>query len=130
MQAAWEKLLAATLVLTTSEPIKQRLISAFSSHLLHIDAADLPKDARSEFRNLIDRLRSATPLRGESAVAATVRKMSNQEVEDCARAVVELLVRVRSQSVGAITAESTSSVVPLYASLAEVAPPLVAISRA
>jgi hypothetical protein len=128
MQAAWEKLLAATLVLTTSEPIKQRLVIAFSNYLQDIDPLDLPKDARMDFRNLVARLSAGSPLRGESAVAATVRKMSNQEVEACARTVVDLLTRIRVQP--AAPSESTSSVVPLYAALPETVPPLVAISRA
>jgi hypothetical protein len=35
-------------------------------------------------------LRGVQPLRGEDAVAASVRKMSNQEADDCAALIVEI----------------------------------------
>jgi hypothetical protein len=35
-------------------------------------------------------LRGVKPLRGEDAVAASVRKMSNQEADDCAAQIVEI----------------------------------------
>jgi hypothetical protein len=35
-------------------------------------------------------LRGVQPLRGEDAVAASVRKMSNQEADDCASLIVEI----------------------------------------
>lgn len=128
MQAAWEKLLSATLTLTRSEPIKHRLIVAFSEHLQEIDPADLPKELRLEFRELIAKLSAATPMRGESAVAATVRKMSNHEIESCARTVVELLARARA--VQPMPMDVGSSVVPLYAALPDGVPPLLAVNRA
>ena len=35
-------------------------------------------------------LRGVQPLKGEDAVAASVRKMSNQEADDCAALIVEI----------------------------------------
>jgi hypothetical protein len=128
MQAAWEKLLGATLVLTSSEPIKHRVVSAYSDYLQDLDPADLPKDLRAEFRALVTRLSCASPLRGESAVIATVRKMSNQDIEECATTVVRLLSLLRTSQ--GYAAESSPSVVPLYPAFTETVPPLLAVNRA
>jgi len=91
MSPALDLLQQATLELTSADPIKHRLISAFSSYLEPLDAAGLPPDLRQPFADLVERLTSVSPLRGESAVAATVRKMSNEEAGDCAREIVRML---------------------------------------
>jgi hypothetical protein len=108
--------------------LKQRLTLAFSEHLHEIDPTELPKDVRGDFRDLMTRVNSAVPMRGETAVAATVRKMSNQEAELCARAVVELMARSRPDR--DFPLEAGASVVTLYAAMPEGVPPLVAVSRA
>ena len=129
MNAAWESLLGATLALTTSGPIKQRVISSFSDHLENLDAAALPRDARVAFRDLVQRLTAARPMRGDTAVAATVRKMSNQEAEACAEAIVRLMSLCRP--VQPVASDLPASVVPLYAaSLPDNLPPLLTVSRA
>jgi len=94
MSAAWESLHAAARELATENNIKQRLTIAFSKHLSHLDELELPPSARSEFRSLADRMTAVSPLRGESAVAATVRKMSNIEAAECAQRIVALLAAV------------------------------------
>jgi hypothetical protein len=38
----------------------------------------------------MDSMRGVQPLRGEDAVTASVRKMSNQEADDCAALIVEI----------------------------------------
>lgn len=129
MNAAWEKLLGATVALTTSDPIKQRLIRSFSDHIEKMDPTELPREARASLRELVLRLSAARPMAGEPAVAATVRKMSNQEAEDCARAIVELLAQCRVSSLAA-AAESSATVVPLYSMQPEAIPPLLAVNQA
>lgn len=128
MNAAWENLLGATLALTTSDPIKQRLIRTFSEHLKQIDPADLPREIRVAFREITQRLSSARPMRGETAVAATVRKMSNQEVEACAQSIVHLFAQCRRGQNAPV--ELATTVVPLYAALADNVPPLLAVNQA
>lgn len=91
MSAAWESFHHAALELVTAEPIKQRLIDAFSKHLKHIGVDELPDAVQDQFLTLSKRLTAVRPLRGESAVLATVRKMSNNEASDCARQIVRLL---------------------------------------
>jgi hypothetical protein len=87
---AWSELHAATLELTKGTSLKQRLTSAYSKHLQHIDAGTLPSDLRQEFTELIGGLESVRPLPGESAVQATVRKMSGDEADLYAARIVEL----------------------------------------
>ncbi len=129
MNAAWEKLFGATLALTTADPIKQRVINAFSEHLQKLDPAELPRETRASLRDLMQRLSAARPMSGESAVAATVRKMSNQEIEACARSIVELFAQCRTLSQPAAT-EATATVVALYSAQPETIPPLLAVNQA
>jgi len=91
MSAAWESLHLAARELASEAPIKQRLKIAFSKYLEHLDVDELPRELRQGFRELHARMTSVPPLRGESAVCATVRKMSNDEAGECARAIIDLL---------------------------------------
>lgn len=90
MVRAWECLHFAMLELVRSTPIKQRLISAYRRHLVAISPDQLPSEIRESFGQLLCSLRGVQPQRGEDAVAASVRKMSNQEADDCAALIVEL----------------------------------------
>ena len=90
MISAWESLHFATLELVRSTPIKQRLMGAFRRHLRFIPADQLPAEARAPFKQVTDLLQGVRPMRGEDAVAASVRKLSNQEAEDCATSIVEI----------------------------------------
>ena len=101
MNAAWESFHQAALELATESPIKQRLIKSFSSHLQDLDAGTLPPELRGEFQQLVARLNQIRPLRGETAVMATVRKMSNEEAAACARGIVELMA-----SLGALRSQA------------------------
>ncbi len=89
--AAWERLHKATLELAKASSIKQRLTDAYSRHLQDLATADLPGSARTEFEVLRQRMTEVPPLRGETAVAATVRKMSTDEADACAARIVRLL---------------------------------------
>ena len=88
--SAWRRLHAATLELTKGTSLKQRLASAFSKHLCRLDPTDLPTELRSEFTELVRGLESVRPLPGESAVQATVRKMSGMEADRFAARIVGL----------------------------------------
>jgi len=90
MMSAWENLHFATLELVRSTPIKQRLISAYRRHLASVTEDQLPNEARETFSQVMRTLAGVQPLRGEDAVAASVRKMSNQEADDCAALIVEI----------------------------------------
>jgi hypothetical protein len=90
MVSAWESFHFATLELVRSTPIKQRLICAYRRHLASLPEDQLPGDVRESFGQVMRVLRGVQPLRGEDAVAASVRKMSNQEADDCAALIVEI----------------------------------------
>lgn len=90
MISAWESFHQATLELVRSTPIKQRLISAYRRHLSSLEVEHLPAEVRDPFGQVVRYLRGVKPLRGEDAVAASVRKMSIQEADECASLIVEI----------------------------------------
>src|ERR1700692_4378521 len=90
MISAWESLHFATLELVRSTPIKQRLVCAYRRHLVSIAEDQLPAEVRESFSQVMRSLSGVQPLRGEDAVAASVRKMSNQEADDCTALIVEI----------------------------------------
>jgi len=96
MSAAWELIHLAAIALADSSPIKQRLVCAYSTYLGDLDSAELPRGVRGEFDALRMELTRIAPLRGESTVAATVRKMSNEQAASCARRIVQLLNQTRT----------------------------------
>ena len=89
MVNAWESLHCATLELVRSTAIKQRLIAA-ARHLTPLVEEQLPSETRGSFAQLMRSLAGVQPQRGEDAVVATVRKMSNQQADDCAALIVEM----------------------------------------
>ncbi len=94
MSTAWEQLEGAALSLARSGPIKERLAAAYRNHLALVNADELPDALREEFRACHDALTRERPLRGEDAVRATVRKMSNQEADAVACSVVRLFAAI------------------------------------
>ena len=99
MSSAWEHFFAATMVLASVGPIKHRLLEAYRHHLADLDQDELPREIREEFTSLSSTLCCVRPLRGESAVQATVRKMSDLDAGDCAVRIVGMLgVLARLQS--------------------------------
>ncbi|PZN32671.1 MAG: hypothetical protein DIU71_07015 [Proteobacteria bacterium] len=100
MTSAWEHFFAATLVLASAGPIKYRLVEAYRKHLEEVDQEQLPKEIREEFSSLRDRMHCVPPMRGETAVHATVRKMSEMEAGRMAHRIVNMLgVIARTQGV-------------------------------
>jgi len=90
MISAWECFHFATLELVRSTPIKQRLVCAYRRFLASLPAEDVPNEVREPYSQVIRSLCGVQPLRGEDAVAASVRKMSNQEADECAAQIVEI----------------------------------------
>jgi len=90
MVSAWECFHFATLELVRSTPIKQRLVCAYRRYLASLPEDQLPGEVRESFGQVMRWLRGVQPLRGEDAVAASVRKMSNQEADECASLIVEI----------------------------------------
>jgi hypothetical protein len=90
MITAWECFHFATLELVRSTPIKQRLVCAYRRHLASLPADEVPAEVRESYAHVMRSLCGVQPLRGEDAVAASVRKMSNQEADECAAQIVEI----------------------------------------
>jgi hypothetical protein len=90
MISAWECFHCAILELVRSTPIKQRLVAAYRRYLAALPEDQLPGEVRESFDQVMKCLRGVQPLRGEDAVAASVRKMSNQEADECAASIVEM----------------------------------------
>ena len=90
MLSAWENLHFAALELVRSTPIKQRLVGAYRKHLLTLPRDQLPAEVRESFALVMASLGGVEPLRGEDAVAASVRKMSVQEADDCAALIIDI----------------------------------------
>jgi hypothetical protein len=59
-----------------------------------MDPAQLPAEVRSRFLELSSQMTRVSPQRGESAICATVRKMSNEEAGECAQHIVEILTAI------------------------------------
>src|SRR5271156_2377338 len=131
MISAWECFHSATLELVRSTPIKQRLVAAYRRYLAALPEDDLPGDVRESFGQMMRCLRGVQPLPGEDAVAASVRKMSNQEADECAASIVEMfgcMCRVK------FAPDRPSTVVQLHSvdcapAEYETAAPLVAIAN-
>ena len=92
--SACGKLHAATLELAKGTSLKQRLAVAFSKHLREIEVAELPAALQEQFIAIRNGLEAVRPLPGESAVQATVRKMSAAQADIYAARIVDLFGEV------------------------------------
>jgi hypothetical protein len=81
---------AALIVLAGHGHIKQRLIKAFEENLVDIHEDELPIAMKQPFADLRQEMFRVTPLNGEGAICASVRKMSLDQASDCAGQVVSL----------------------------------------
>jgi len=89
---------AAVSVLAGHGHIKQRLMKAYEDHLTEISEDELPIAAKQAFADLKHNIYRVTPLKGESPISASVRKMSVGEASECAASVVTVygeIVRYR-----------------------------------
>jgi len=81
---------AALIVLAGHGHIKQRLIKAFEENLVDIHEDELPIAMKQPFADLRQEMFRVTPLNGEGAICASVRKMSLDQASDCAGQIVSL----------------------------------------
>jgi hypothetical protein len=99
MSNVLENFFAATAMLASAGPIKHRLLEAYRTHLATLDQDQLPKEVREEFGSLTTGMSCVRPLRGETALQATVRKMSDAEAGLKATQIVNMLQMIaRAQS--------------------------------
>ena len=122
MNTALDLFEAATVSLTKAAPIKDRIAEAYKNYLVYVHEEDLPNDVCEEFRALTDTLTRVDPeLRGDDSVRATIRKMSNNDAEIAASAVVRMFGAVSRAIAGsqpltvAASPLNTTNVVPLHA---------------
>lgn len=94
MNIAWQRFHAAALDLARSGTVKERLQRAYRQHLADLDETQLPPELHTEFAALVRKLTREKPMRGEDALAATIRKLSNAESDQIAGAMVELFGRL------------------------------------
>ena len=81
---------AALTVLAGHGHIKQRLIKAYEENLVDINEDEMPVSMKQLFADLRRQMRCVTPLNGEGAICASVRKMSFNEASECAASVVTI----------------------------------------
>lgn len=98
MSRVYDRLESATLLLTRSGAIKERLSRAWREYLAGLEPDDMPRDLRLQFLELSSALHRERPLRGEDAVRATIRKMSNEEAERHAGHIVRMFCRLTRQA--------------------------------
>ena len=97
MSRVYDRLETATFHLARSGAIKDRLEGAWRQCLANIEADDVPHELRLQFLELASQMQRERPLRGEDAVRATIRKMSNDEAEKHASVIVRMFCRVTRQ---------------------------------
>ena len=131
--AAWESLHKATLELARPSALKQRLTDAFTRHLLNLPPHEMPGELRQDFEALRVSMTRVRPLQGESAVAATVRKMSIGEADACAARIVALLDSLH-RTLAAAPVKANSQIQGRAASVSDTSltriPTLISVNRA
>ena len=104
---------AAVSVLAGHGHIKQRLMKAYEDHLTEISEDELPIAAKQAFADLKHSIYRVTPLKGESPISASVRKMSVGEASECAASVVTVygeIVRYRDGAQASLPLDRTEQV--------------------
>ena len=118
MSRVYDRLESATLLLTRSGAIKERLEGAWRQCLASLEADDVPREVRLQFLELTAQIQRERPLRGEDAVRATIRKMSNDEAERHAGVIVRMFCRMTRQQELELPlpmANNSAAVVQLFA---------------
>jgi len=80
----------AVSVLAGHGHIKQRLIQAYEDSLAIIEDDEIPIALRQSFADLRNMMNQVDPLNGEGPICASVRKMSVEEADACARRIIDL----------------------------------------
>jgi hypothetical protein len=93
-----DRFFSAVRTLTGDGPVKQRLTSAYLEHLADLREDQIPDSIRQKFDALRQALQSVSPANGESAVHASVRKMSPTDAQRYSTSILLMLselVRVK-----------------------------------
>ena len=90
MDSALDLLQRATTTLAQGGSVKERLADSYARHLIQIDVDELPESLRDDFLELCAAMRREQPQPNESAIRASVRKMSNDEAARFAALVVAM----------------------------------------
>ena len=90
MSATWDKFHGAALLLAGAGPVKQRLLSAYKTHVSGIDVEHLPRELRAEFNALTAALTAGRAVGGLGVVEATVRKLSDGQAASYAARFIAL----------------------------------------
>ncbi len=80
----------AVSVLAGHGHIKQRLIQAYEDSLAIIEDDEMPIALRQSFADLRNMMNQVDPLNGEGPICASVRKMSVEQADACARRIIDL----------------------------------------
>ena len=117
MSRVYDRLESATLLLARAGGIKDRLNGAWRQCLASIEPEDVPRELRLQFLELSQTMQRERPLRGEDAVRATIRKMSNEEAECQSAMIVRMFCRMtRQQELElALPMPASAAVVQLFA---------------
>jgi hypothetical protein len=94
MASLSEHLEAAAYVLAGSEPLKDRLATAWTKHLATLEARDFPRDVREEFEELFTALHRERALPGDTVLRASLRKLSTVEASRYAKLIIRTYARV------------------------------------
>jgi len=96
-----DRLQAAVYQLVGDGSVKTRLAQAYCGYLSDLDEDGLPEESRARFVSLRESLHQHRPCGTETAVQASVRKMSASEADAHAVGIVQLLLQVlREQGSG------------------------------
>jgi hypothetical protein len=117
MSRVYDRLETATLLLARAGAIKDRLDIAWRQCLANIETDDLPRELRPQFLGVKADMQRERPLRGEDAIRATIRKMSNEEAERQAAHIVRMFCRMTRQQELELPmpTQTTAAVVQLFA---------------
>ena len=113
----------AVLVLVGHGHIKQRLISAYDDNLDSIEEDELPVAVRRSFADLKHLMHRVRPSNGEGPIRASVRKMSVDDANQCARIMVDIYGDMIRHSASGQTA------LPMQIDGRSAAPPILAKSN-
>lgn len=102
----------ATTRLSQAGSIKERLADAYSAHLLEVDSDVLPEPVRSDFSALCAAMHRERAMPRESAIHASVRKMSNDEAGHYAALVVRMFAALARTDGAAASARRNTRMTP------------------
>ncbi len=93
-----DRFFSAVRSLAGDGPVKQRLVAAYKEYLEDLAETQVPESIRPKFESLKEALHAVGPTNGESAVHASVRKMSPVDAQRYATSILLMLgelVRVK-----------------------------------